>query len=457
MKANSITLSDFFNSDYPAYGSYDNLRKLPSFIDGFKLSQRKVIYTLLNKYSNPNNQIKTARLASSIAEFTEYVHGEMSLTSVLDNMAASFTGGNNYPLITGHGNFGSRFAGFGSAAAPRYTHCSISQNTLNLFDKNDLNLCPNQIFEGSKIEPTFFVPTFPIIFLNGSEGLSTGWRVQIYPRKLKDITKYISDTINGKKSKNPDEFIPYFKNFKGKTILNSDGVFENFGIISKETNTKLRITEIPIGFDHASYIKVLERLVDNQTISSYNDLSDPKTDTFEFEISVRRVFFDEFKNENDWVDVFRLRKNLNEHLNLIDENNQVKEYNSIKEILDDFIRIRLDYYNKRKNYLIETLTNELILNISRYVWCKGIVDDTIKIRNKSKDNIINQIKKIDKIIKHNDSYNYLLNMPLTSITKEKLNELVELIKNLKDKIEDIKSKTEVDLMNIDLENLKLNE
>ena len=120
------TLTAFCEEDAPSYAAYDNLRKIASFIDGLKLSQRKVIYTMLKRFSDPKTETKTARLASSVAEETEYLHGEGSLRTVLDTMAAPFVGANNYPLIKGNGNFGSRFSGPGSAAAPRYTYCSVS-------------------------------------------------------------------------------------------------------------------------------------------------------------------------------------------------------------------------------------------------------------------------------------------------------------------------------------------
>ena len=89
-----ITFEEFYQEDAPSYGAYDNIRKIANVIDGFKLSQRKVMHTLFKKFPNPSTENKTARLASSVAECTEYLHGEASLTQVLDTMAASFVGSN---------------------------------------------------------------------------------------------------------------------------------------------------------------------------------------------------------------------------------------------------------------------------------------------------------------------------------------------------------------------------
>lgn len=458
---NDATLSEFFENDYVAFGSYDNLRKLCSYIDGLKLSQRKAIYTLLKKYSNPSTETKTARLASSIAETTEYIHGEASLTGVLDSMAASFVGSNNFPLVTGHGNFGSRFAGSGSAAAPRYTYVSIAPLTLKLFPADDNALCKSQIFEGTEIEPIHFMPIYPVVLLNGCEGLTSGWKMQIQPRNPKDVIKYINAKIAGKKTDDPNKFIPYFKNFTGKTTLEyrtnaqgeTESYFVNYGTIKQLSSTSLHITELPVSFNYASYIKILDRLVESNTIISYDDKSDPKSDTFDFKVTVKRTFFTTYTDEASWITVFRLSKILSEQLNLIDCNNRVVEFKSMKELLDTFIAIRLTYYNKRKAYLINKYTEQQHLNESRYIWCKGIIDDTIKIKNTPRANVIEQLEQIKGIIKKDDSFNYLLNMPLTSVTREKMDELLKDINELKELIITTRNTPEETTMTNDLTEL----
>ena len=84
---NSIDFGKFYQEDAPSYGAYDNIRKIASFVDGLKLSQRKVLHTLFKKFPNPSTENKTARLASSVAECTEYLHGEASLTQVSPHIA----------------------------------------------------------------------------------------------------------------------------------------------------------------------------------------------------------------------------------------------------------------------------------------------------------------------------------------------------------------------------------
>ena len=459
----TIDFSEFYENDAPSYGAYDNIRKISSYIDGLKLSQRKVMYTLFKKFPNTSTENKTSRLASSVAECTEYLHGEASLTQVLDTMAASYVGSNNYPLVKGHGNFGTRFSGAGSAAAPRYTYCSVAEISSKLFTDVDRCLCKSQVFEGSQIEPMFMMPIFPVLFLDGTDGISTGWKTTIYPRNPKEILKYIRAVLK-KSDKIPhiENALPWFKGFLGETRLikekdangNVSEKVMNYGVIEKVNSNTLHISEIPITYTYASYIKVLDGLVEKGTIEDYEDLSDPKTDKFEFTIKVKRVFFEGNQDSQSWIKVFALAKPLNEQLNCIDENNRIREFNNIREIIDAFMKIRLEYYKKRKDYLLCKYMEEIQLDVSKYVWCKGVIDETIRIKNKKKDDIVKQLENTDKIVQKDGSYNYLLNMPMSSITKEKMTELTEKIKALKDKIKELQKETIEEMWLNDLDEIE---
>jgi DNA topoisomerase-2 len=230
--------------------------------------------------------------------------------------------------------------------------------------------------------------------------------------------------------------------------------FINYGVIEKTSGTELVITELPITYSYDQYLKFLNRLLEKGTIIDFDDQCDTKADTFKFTIKVKREFFRKHPDSEDWYKIFGLEKTLPEQLNLINEENKIQEFSSIKEILDKFIQIRLAFYSKRKEYLLEKWTNELLVDVSKYVWCKGIIDETIKIRNVKKDVVISQLEKIKEIIQQNGSYNYLLNMSLVSITKEKLEELKNEIVELKAKIKELKDTDEKTMWLNDLKVLK---
>lgn len=454
------SISDFYKEEVPSYASYDLIRKCSSYIDGFKNAHRKIIWTMLENFGNPNTRTKTSQMSATVSLKSMYLHGETNLDGSLCTLAQSFVGANNYPLVTGHGNFGTRFSP--EPAASRYTFVSISPLVSKLYDK-DRPLCKGQLFEGSMIEPAYYVPVFPTLFLNGSDGISTGYKQTIYPRNPKEILKYIRAVLK-KSDKIPhiENALPWFKGFLGETRLikekdangNVSEKVMNYGVVEKVNSNTLHISEIPITYTYASYIKVLDGLVEKGTIEDYEDLSDPKTDKFEFTIKVKRVFFEGNQDSQSLIKVFALAKPLNEQLNCIDENNRIREFNNIREIIDAFMKIRLEFYAKRKEYLLKMYFDEIMLDVSKYTWCKGIIDESIVIKNKKKDDIVKQLDKIDKIIEKDGSYNYLLNMPMSSITKEKMTELTEKIKALKDKIKELQKKTIEEMWLNDLDEIE---
>src|SRR5574344_2245333 len=123
-----MKISGFFNNEYVNQSSYDNLRKIASIVDGQKNASRKVLYTVLEK--NIKEKIKVSQLGSKVAEFAEYLHGNMD--NVIVNLAQDYTGTNNLPLLQKKGNFGTRFAQ--EASASRYIFTHGSDNLFKLFN-----------------------------------------------------------------------------------------------------------------------------------------------------------------------------------------------------------------------------------------------------------------------------------------------------------------------------------
>ena len=123
---NTKKITEFFDKDYVNYSSYDNLRKVASGIDGQKNAARKILYTVLEK--NIKEKIKVSQLGSKVAEFAEYLHGNMD--GVIVNLGQDFIGTNNLPLLQKKGNFGTRFSP--EASASRYIYTYGSENLFNL-------------------------------------------------------------------------------------------------------------------------------------------------------------------------------------------------------------------------------------------------------------------------------------------------------------------------------------
>ena len=446
---NKRDLTDYYEKDVPAYASYDNLRKICG-IDGLKLSQRKLIYAAFKRCYN--SWLKTDTMCAQTQIDTNYIHGAANLETVIDNLAANYVGSNNYALLTGNsGGFGCRISP--RASAGRYTRVMLSEISKKLFLDIDNNVLEKQYFEGQYIEPKFLVPVFPVMFLNGSDGMSTGFSNGLQPRNPNEIIEYIKKKISGVE-KPRMQLLPWFRGHLGKVEFNKElNRNESFGVITKNNMTSYTITELPIGIEYQKYVEYLDKLCDGGTICDYDDRCDPKTDKILFEIKTTRDFTKKHEGRK-LFETLHLVKSLPETLCCIDENNRVREFTSIQEILDAYIEIRLKYYNLRKDYLLKTIKKSLEELSSKYLFVKAIVDKTIVVANKKKDDIVKQIEKQPKILKQDGSYEYLLRMQIYNLTAEKLEELKCQIKSKKEEFDSIKKTSVEDMWTNDLHELK---
>lgn len=426
-----MKISDFFNNDYVNYSSYDNLRKIASVVDGQKNASRKVLHTILEK--NIKDKIKVSQLGSKVAEFAEYLHG--NLDGVIVNLAQDFPGTNNIPLLQKKGNFGTRFSQ--EASASRYIFAYGTDEFFKLFRKDDVPVLKHQTFEGEPIEPMFYVPTLPILLINGSEGVSSGFAQKILPRNPSDVKTYIKGALLGKQSKNP--LTPYYAGFKG-TVEPGDSPSQWLikGVIQRKGVNKVEITEVPVGYDLKTYIAVLDDLEERKVIQSYRDKSED--DNFWFEVTIPS------KSLQDWDDdelmtKLKLIKKVTENYTVIDENNKIAVFDSAREILDKYIGIKKHYLNERKAHLINKNTEEIRVDYSRYLFIKLITEGKLKINKRKKDDIVADIEKIEHIIQKDGSYDYLLSMNIMSLTEERMAKLENDIKTKKIEMDILVKKT----------------
>ena len=444
------TIKQFCDHEYISFASYDVYRKIANVVDGLKVSARKVLYTCIE--DNKQDKLKKVEaLSNRAAEFTDYHHGSNSLVGVIVGLAQRYVGSNNIPLLKADGQFGIRL--IPEAAAPRYIFTCKEPYVNELFSSEDIPVLEQQYSDDQKIEPKFYVPILPMILVNGSVGLAVGFAQNILPRNPSDLIKYINRKLIGQNCNN--ELLPYWKGFKGKVNKVENNVFEICGNYELQKG-KIIITELPIGMEYKRYISILDDLIDEQFITSYKDCCDTNKDNILFELKLSPIKYQELIQNKD-IDLYKILKlkiRETENYTCIDENGKIKVFNSVYEILDYYINVRLSFYIKRKNYILNKLNNDLKLLCSKYIFIKNVIEETINIKNKSKDIIIKQIENFDKIIKLDNSYEYLLKLPLYSLTKEKLIELKEKIKQVKDNIDLLKQQTEYNLWQSDLNKLK---
>jgi len=129
----------------------DNLRSIPSVVDGLKPGQRKILFACFKR--KLKSEIKVAQLSGYVAEHSAYHHGEMSLCQTIINMAQEYVGSNNLNLLMPLGQFGTRLMGGKEAASPRYVFTNLSPLTRVIINEQDDQLLSYIEEEGLSIEP----------------------------------------------------------------------------------------------------------------------------------------------------------------------------------------------------------------------------------------------------------------------------------------------------------------
>ncbi|KAG8724984.1 DNA topoisomerase 2 [Ceratobasidium sp. 395] len=166
-----ITYSDFINRELILFSMADNIRSIPSVVDGLKPGQRKVIFGCFKR--KLKNEIKVAQLAGYISEKTAYHHGEQSLTMTIVGLAQNFIGSNSINLLKPEGQFGTRSQGGKDAALARYIFTNIPRMTRAIFHPGDDALLNCLKDDNDSIEPEWYLPVVPLVLINGADGIGT--------------------------------------------------------------------------------------------------------------------------------------------------------------------------------------------------------------------------------------------------------------------------------------------
>lgn len=206
-----VNYSDFINRELVLFSQYDNIRSIPHIMDGFKPSQRKVLYACFKK--KLKTEIKVAQLAGYIGEHSAYHHGDMSLNGAIINMAQSFCGSNNINLLYPSGQFGTRRMGGKDHASARYIFTRLEKIARTIFHPDDDPLLNYLNDDGLSIEPEYYMPVIPMVLVNGSDGIGTGWSSTVQKHDPRKVISNIRKMIKGDE---PEEMHPYFCGFTGE-------------------------------------------------------------------------------------------------------------------------------------------------------------------------------------------------------------------------------------------------
>ncbi len=461
----NINIGQFINQELIHFSNFDNIRSIPSLCDGFKPSQRKVLFACLKK--NLKTEMKVAQLASYCAEVTAYHHGEQSLVQTIINMAQDFVGSNNLNLLLPIGQFGTRLTSKDYASG-RYIFTQLNPLVEYIFKKEDEPLLDYLIDDDMNIEPKFYLPIIPMILINGAEGIGTGFSTFIPNYNIIDIIEWFENKLsnnkneqnekNEKNNKNNNKLEPYYNKFKGKIFKYDDTTYISEGICKIENNI-VNISELPIKFWTTPYKEFLDELIEakNSAFKSYSNFSTDTDVSFTLKID-NQEYINNLNNKiennlNDLNKLLKLYKTIKlSNLTLYDSELKIKTYSSPEEICDEFYKWRLEWFEKRRLNMIENIKAQVDL-ISNQVKFIELVKSKPAIFNMEQTKL-EEFLKSNKLKQIDNSYDYLINMTFKQLAKANLTKLTDKMNELNKQKKDLLSKTNKDLWLDDLIILK---
>jgi DNA topoisomerase-2 len=438
------TISDFLAEEYRDFSLYTiENRAIPSVIDGFKPTHRKIIFISNQLWKTGNEKpLKVFQLAGKVASDAFYHHGNASLESSIITMAQSFK--NNLPLLEEVGQFGSLRSP--EPAAARYIGTRLTKNFKLLY--KDFELLINKEEEGETIEPYFFLPIIPTVLINGSSGIAVGFSSNILNRNPYEITTACEQALKGKKINDIKPSNPFFT---GEYLNDKDNHKKWFirGKLKVVNTTTVKITELPPSMTFEKYENILDGLVESKAIVSYEDNC---KDIIDYTIKFNRENLSKL-DEDKLVKLLKLEETETEIFTTIDETGKLKIFESDKEIIEYFVNFRLGYYHKRKEFLVEQTKSELKILSTRGRFIKAILDNKIEVKSTPKVEIIKNIELLG-LDKQDGSYDYLLRMPIWSLTKEVFEKLKSDWKTKKEELEVLEASDPKEMYIKDLQELK---
>ena len=292
-KVHEVDLKKTMEDSYIDYAmSVIASRALPDVRDGLKPVQRRILYSMIELNNGPDKpHRKCARIVGdTMGKY--HPHGDSSIYGALVNMAQEWS--TRYPLVDGHGNFGS-VDGDG-AAAMRYTEARLSRISMELtadINKDTVDFTPN--FDETEKEPAVLPARFPNLLVNGTSGIAVGMATNIPPHNLREViaavVKIIDDQIEESGETSIEDILQIVKgpDFPtGAMILGTRGIEEAYRTgrgkirvravtdIEPMANGKSRIvvTELPYMVNKARLIEKIAELVRDKKIDGITDLSD---------------------------------------------------------------------------------------------------------------------------------------------------------------------------------------
>ncbi len=454
-KVHDIDLKKTMEKSYIDYAmSVIAARALPDVRDGLKPVQRRVLYSMIELNNGPDKpHRKSARIVGdTMGKY--HPHGDSSIYGALVNMAQKWA--TRYPLVDGHGNFGS-VDGDG-AAAMRYTEARLSKISMEMLadiNKDTVDFMPN--FDETEKEPTVLPSRYPNLLVNGATGIAVGMATNIPPHNLKEViqavVKLIDNRIEEDRPTSIEELMQIVKgpDFPtGATIIGKAGIEEAYrtgrgkirvrAVYNIETlaNGKSRIivTELPYLVNKARLIEKIAELVKDKKIDGITDLRD------ESNREGMRICIELRRDVNANVIMNRLLK----HTQLQDTfgvimlalvNNQPRILN-LQQMLEYYLKHQEDVVTRRMKYDLNKAEERAHI-LEGLLKALDHIDEVIQIIRSSANVAAAKARLMERFDLTDPQAQAIVDMRLRALTGLEREKLEKEYKELQEKIAELKA------------------
>ncbi len=468
-KIRDIDIADEMKNGFLDYAmSVIVSRAIPDVRDGLKPVHRRIIYAMWDlKMTYDKQHKKSARIVGEVIG-KYHPHGDTAVYEAMVRMAQDFS--YRYPLIDGHGNFGSMDGD--APAAMRYTEAKMSKIAGELIkdiEKKTTILIDN--YDGSEEEPTFLPGYFPNLLVNGASGIAVGMATNIPPHNLNEV-------INGiiAVTKNPEiTTIELMKIIKGPDFPTGALITAGNGLIKayetgngkitirskidiEENNNKRRIivSEIPYQINKAKLLERIAELISDKIINGISDLRD------ESNMEGVRIVLELKRDAQENVILNKLYKltplQTNFSLNILALYKNQPRVMGLKQILKYFIEHQIDIIIKRSQFELKKNRNRLIILEGLKIALDNI-DEVITIIKQSQTTQIASNALINKFNLVVEQARAILEMRLQRLTGLEIEKIINEIKDIKVAITELEeiinnSEKQINIMITELTEIK---
>lgn len=489
-----VPYTRFVHDELIHFSNADNLRSLPHLMDGLKPSQRKILFGCFKR--NLRGEIRVAQLAGYISEHAAYHHGEASLQQTITSMAQIFVGANNINLLAPIGQFGSRLMGGKDAASPRYIHTHLEGIVDSVFRKDDAPILKHLEDDGDVVEPDTYLPVVPLLAINGSVGIGTGYSTDIPPHNPEEVVALLQKRLKGvTETLAGVELDPWWIGFRGKVEKKGDKQWLTHGLYEwLDTQNAVRITELPVGVWTKDYKAFLDKMIQGEgadvkaeekaqkkgSKKGGDDASSTSSEKRRSKIKSVLKGFEDLYNDVDvnfvlylepeyykkakaapeeFEKLFKLTSSWKtSNMCAFDPEMTITKYGSVGDILEQFFKHRLIAYEARRQHQIAALKDHIEELHAKWLFVKAIVDGRLKIVNEEDEVVLKGLLAL-QLPPRSDrgapqtlgAYEYLLKMRVDRIKKRSVQEAEDDLAEARTRLAELEAMTAAGIWTRELE------